>query len=347
MTRTENYFIGNRHQVTFDISEAGEMITVIPKLFDRDLKYTFCPPKNYQPTDNICERSEIEWCSIIKESVRNGEIRKELGDKVLTSLERLPNLQDGQKVGVCFSGGKDSQAISILTRMKYPKESLFMMFADTKDEWPETYSFIPRFIRWLNISDFVTLDSMGIHKLLREHISCWPIAKRRHCTKNLKMLPMRDYLDEMEFGQVRLDQKPAKFRPSHTRHGSTINVTKPAPLLISGERHMEGLSRSNIPVEPERDELLLRMTARPVIEWSIKDIWEFLFWMKTPYNPVYHYVKRVACSGCPFAGDEEIYCLGKKHPNMLTEWAETERQIGSPRLGGVSFNVVLQELLSS
>lgn len=347
MAKTENYFMGNRHQVTFDISDNGEFFTVIPKLFDRDLKFSFSPPPNYLPSDSYMERSENEWHDCIKKAVCNNEIRKDLGEKILTSLKRLPSLQDRQKVGICFSGGKDSQAISILARMKYPQESLFMMFADTKDEWPETYSFIPIYLRWLKINDFKSLSTMGIHNLLRDHISCWPIAKRRHCTKNLKMLPMRDYLDEMGFDQIRLDQKPAKFRPSHAKRGTIVSVSNPAPLLISGERHMEGLSRSNIPVEPTRDELLLRMSVRPVIEWSIVDIWEFLFWMKSPYNPVYHYVKRVACSGCPFAGDEEIYCLGERHPDMLVEWAETERIIGSPRLGGVSFNYALKEITNA
>lgn len=158
------------------------------------------------------------------------------------------------------------------------------------------------------------------------------------------MLPIRDHLDEQGFDQVRKDRKPARFRPTHDRAGAEITVQEPSPLLISGERHMESIGRCGISIEPERDELLMRFTARPVIEWSIIDIWEFTWWMKAPWNPVYQWIKRVACAGCPFASDEELYTLGKHHPEKLLEWEETERKIGVPRLGGISFGVVAKEL---
>ncbi len=332
-----------RHQASFNIVD-GELIVVEPKLFDRDLNFHFQVPDGYRPSDRLPELSFDDWRKRIEAAVLEGKMRVELAEKIFSSLTGLPDLQPNQQVGICFSGGKESKTITILSRIKYPKNRIFTMFADTKDEWPETYEFIPRFMKWAGIVDFRHLNSIGIHKLLEEKIPCWPIAGRRHCTKNLKMLPMRDHLDEKGFDQVRKDGKPARFRPTHEKQGELISVRGPAPLLISGERHMEGMGRSNLPVEPTRDELLMRVTARPVIEWSIIDIWEFLFWMHAPYNPVYHHVRRVACSGCPFASDEELYTLGKLHPDMLSAWVTTEEIIGHPRLGGKSFRTVYDEL---
>lgn len=340
MDAPPDYWRGPRHQMSFDIGDGGELVTVMPKLFDRDLDFHFRVPDAYEPSAKMDEASTAAWRSRVAQSW----LRPELQQRIFDSLDRLPDLEPGQDVGVCYSGGKDSAAIMALARMRYPVDRIFTMFADTGDEWPETYEHIPHFIEWAGIRDFRPLDSMGIHTLLREKIPCWPIMKRRHCTKNLKMLPMRDHLDLMGYNQVRKDRKPPRFRPTHEKAGADIEVLKPAPLLMSGERRMEGMGRSDLPIEPERDELLMRVTARAVIEWSIVDVWEFLFWLRAPYNPVYQWIKRVACAGCPFAGDDEMYELGARHPEMLERWVETERIIGVPRLGGESFAVVQERM---
>lgn len=334
-----------RHQVLLDVGDDGEWIIIQPKLFDRDLNFSFNPPANYIPSIQFPEIPHSDWLCRIKNASRQGELRKELAEKVLVALDRLPELDSDQRVGICFSGGKESEAITMLACIKYPLERIFAMFADTHDEWPETYTFIPQFMEWIGVQDVRYLDSIGIHKLLEEKIPCWPIMKRRHCTKNLKMLPMRDHLDEQGFDQVLKVKRGARFRPTHLRQGADIIVQQPAPLLISGERHMEGMGRSTLPIEPTRDDLLMRVTARPVIEWSIVDVWEFIFLMQSPYNPVYHWVKRVACAGCPFASDEEMYTLGQHHPQKLQQWGRTEEMIGIPRLGGIAFHTILNGLV--
>lgn len=336
-----------RHQVLLDIGSDGEWVIIQPKLFDRDLNFKFTPPIGYIPSNGFSEDSHLVWRNHIKMASRSGELRQELADKILNALDRLPELEPDQSAGICFSGGKDSEAITMLACMKYPINRIFAMFADTHDEWPETYTFIPQFMDWIGIQDIRYLDSIGIHTLLEEKIPCWPIMKRRHCTKNLKMLPMRDHLDEQGYDQVLKVKRGAKFRPTHSKEGADIQVQHPAPLLISGERHMEGMGRSELPIEPTRDDLIMRITARPVIEWSIVDIWEFIFWMQAPYNPVYHWVKRVACAGCPFASDEELYTLGRHHPKKLQQWVRTEEIIGVPRLGGIAFQTVIKNLLQT
>ena len=48
--------------------------------------------------------------------------------------------------------------------MKYDKEQLMMLFADTEDEWPETYDFHPIYESWIGIP-ITTLKTEGIHRL--------------------------------------------------------------------------------------------------------------------------------------------------------------------------------------
>lgn len=90
------------------------------------------------------------------------------------ALDRLLELGADQRVGICFSGGKESEVITMLACMKYPMDQLFAMFADTHDEWLETYFFIPQFMEWIGIQDVRYLGSIGIHKLLEEKIPCGP-----------------------------------------------------------------------------------------------------------------------------------------------------------------------------
>jgi 3'-phosphoadenosine 5'-phosphosulfate sulfotransferase (PAPS reductase)/FAD synthetase len=91
----------------------------------------------------------------------------------------------------------------------------------------------------------------------------------------------------------------------------------------------------------------MRVTARPVVEFTIFDIWEFIFYMRSPYNPIYHLVKRVACAGCPFAGIDEMYTLGEYRPEKLKRWVRTEQIINHPRPGTKSLQTIYQDLVKS
>lgn len=297
--------------------------------------YSLELPIGYVPSKSIKELNTEEWETKIREAMLFGEIRFELGQRILTSLERLPQLEEGQSVGVSFSGGKDSQAIFMLARMKYSKNRIFANFCDTEDEWPETYKAISDFGKWIGIG-INTLSSIGIHTLLREKIPVWPKAGVRHCTKELKMVPQRDWLDFNGFSQNRKDGRPPQYRNVEVGVGVgelAYKIKETAPLLLSGERRNESKNRERLPFD-ERDAVIMRWTHRPVLDWTIEDIWEFIFWMKAPINKVYLLgVKRAACAGCVFANTGELKLLGEHYPHLLYEWVETEKAIGCDRRG--------------
>lgn len=196
------------------------------------------------------------------------------------------------------------------------------------------------FATWIDVP-IIRLETDGIHTLLREIIPCWPRMGVRHCTKNLKMLPQRDYFDLHGYDQVRKDKRPAQMRDTYGNQ--KINVIYPAPLTLAGECWAESTNRASLPIE-SRDDVIMRMTHRPVLDWTIEDIWEFIFWMKAPYNTVYTKVKRVACAGCVFANPNEIRTLGEHNPEMLERWVETERVIGHPWKKSISFRKIYEEL---
>jgi 3'-phosphoadenosine 5'-phosphosulfate sulfotransferase (PAPS reductase)/FAD synthetase len=308
--------------------------------------FEFTVPENYTPSSHMPNLSYPEWIKKIKLAAQHGEITKELAGKILHSLQRLPDLAERQKVCISFSNGKDSQVIFMLAAMRYERKDIMALFADTKDEWPETYEFQPRFEKWIGVP-VKTIETVGIHKLLRERMPFWPKMGMRHCTKNLKLIPQRDDLDAEGYDQVR-SVGVAKYRTTYGMDylnklerkayldskpkALPIDVKHPAPLMLSGERWAESAKRSQLPYE-EKNETIMRITQRPALEFYIEEVWSLIWWMKAPYNLVYHFVKRCACAGCPFASKHEIETLGEHHPHKLEEWVETEAVIGHPWRG--------------
>ncbi|WP_457195881.1 phosphoadenosine phosphosulfate reductase domain-containing protein [Paenibacillus polymyxa] len=333
----------NIQHALFEINEQNELIMTCRGPAGES-HFIFSVPSGYSPSEGMPDFSAEEWKKRIQQARKEGEITKGLADKMLASLEDLPDLNPGQKACVSFSNGKDSQAVFILAAMRYRRDQLMAMFADTHDEWPESYAFQPVFEKWVNVP-IVTVDSEGIHHLLRNRMPYWPMKGRRHCTKNLKMQPQRDYLDQMGYDQIRLQGRAKQPPKARFRDKQLIDVQHPAPLMLCGERWAESTNRSTLPYE-SRDDVILRVTQRPVLAFTIEEIWEMIFWIRAPYNPVYHHVRRCACSGCPFASNKEIYKLGEYHPDMLEEWCETERMIGHP-WKGVGFHTIYKELLDT
>lgn len=287
-------------------------------------------PEGYVTINYFPHLDENSWIDKFEEDSNRGLIRKELADKVIHTLDRLPTLEDDQQGIVSYSGGKDSQVIFMLAGMKYNDEQYFGLFADTHDEWTETYKAVDDFEKWMNVPIFHA-DSEGIHYLLREHIPCWMRKSMRHCTKNLKLLPQRDWMDSNSYGQDRKRGCPA-FRNEEVGNGvKKYDPVHKTPIMFSGERWAESVSRSKLSFD-ERSKELLRWTHRPILDWTIEDVWEFIFYMQAPVNPVYFMgIKRVACAGCCFANVDELYLLGEHHPDMLKEWVITEEKIGVPR----------------
>lgn len=347
----------------FEINNRNELVIGQSKVFDKDLNFTFSVPSGYTPDQRMPDLTTDQWIRKIKFDAARGIISETLAEKILISLDRLPERSEDQAVAISFSG-KDAQVSTMIAIMKYGKKRMFAMMADTQDEWQVTLPFNRRWMKEYIGIPFYVLESVGIHKLLEELIPCWPMMRRRHCTKELKMIPQRNFLDEQGFDQIRNDGKPASFRPTYGledmartekkaakaalkgQKAKRVDVRHPAPLMICGERHSEGEGRSELPVEPTRDDTMMRMVARPVVEFTIIEIWEFIFWMKSPYNPVYHLVKRVACAGCPFASVDEMYTLGEHHPEMLEAWVRTEEIMNHPRPGAKSFRQIYDELVA-
>lgn len=54
----------------------------------------------------------------------------------------------------------------------------------------------------------------------------------------------------------------------------------------------------------------------PILEWTEKDVWDFIALRGLPVNPCYKTHKRVGCVFCPFARPKEIRAYCETHPQL-------------------------------
>lgn len=98
-----------------------------------------------------------------------------------------------------LSGGKDSTALAIYMRDRYPGISLEYVFCDTHKELPETYEFLSRLEAYLG-KPIVRLSSglgeRGFDHWLELYRGYLPAPGMRWCTRRLKIEPFERYVGD-------------------------------------------------------------------------------------------------------------------------------------------------------
>jgi len=98
---------------------------------------------------------------------------------------------------VMLSGGKDSTALAIHLREKYPDRDFEFVFCDTHKELPETYEYLNRIEAFLGkpvkrLSS--KIGERGFDHYLKLYGNFLPSPKQRWCTRNLKIEPFERYV---------------------------------------------------------------------------------------------------------------------------------------------------------
>jgi Phosphoadenosine phosphosulfate reductase family len=93
-----------------------------------------------------------------------------------------------------LSGGRDSAALAVYMRQQYPQLDLEYFFTDTGKELPEVYEFLGRLEGFLGKTIRRLNPDRDFDFWLREYGHFLPSASTRWCTRQLKLLPMRQWL---------------------------------------------------------------------------------------------------------------------------------------------------------
>lgn len=96
---------------------------------------------------------------------------------------------------LALSGGKDSAALAVYMREKYPDLKLEYVFTDSGCELPETYSYLDRIRALLNIEIIKIRPERDFDYWLKYYKGVLPSPQNRWCTRQLKLRPYEAYIE--------------------------------------------------------------------------------------------------------------------------------------------------------
>jgi 3'-phosphoadenosine 5'-phosphosulfate sulfotransferase (PAPS reductase)/FAD synthetase len=216
---------------------------------------------------------------------------------------------------VSISGGKDSTALwlHLVRELKLP--DVRAVFADTGWEHPSTYEYltyleteIGPLSRVVPPLDFVEL---AISK------KRFPSAKARFCTKDLKMRPMRDWIEsEAEAGRI----------------------DKASLVQCVGVRAEESPSRARMGAFVECDDYYKLPQWRPIIGWTWQEVFACHARHGVKANPLYSQgMGRVGCMPCIMASLPEIGEIARRFPDVAMKVAAAEAVVQEHIGGSATF----------
>lgn len=192
-----------------------------------------------------------------------------------------PNFNKGRKERhiLALSGGKDSAALAVYMRDKYPDLDIEYVFTDSGCELPETYEYLDRIRAVLNIDITILKSERNFDYWLKYYKGVLPSPKNRWCTRQLKLKPFEAYIgDDLTYSYVAL-------RADENRKG-----------YLSKKRHV-------IPRHPFVEDGI-----------TLQDVINILQNCGLGLPAYYGWRKRSGCYFCFYQSDDEWRALKKYHP---------------------------------
>lgn len=223
-------------------------------------------------------------------------------DKEQVAIERLKAASDmslkvyGLPLIVTDSGGKDSSVCKALAeRAGIPFE---VMHNHTTADAPETVYFVREEFKRLESKGIKCEISYPIYKGKRT--SMWTLIPQklmpptrivRYCCAVLKETG----------GAGRFIATGVRWAESSKRKDTrgiyeTLHPKKERQIILNNDNDDKRRLFENCRIKAKR-------VCNPIIDWSDRDVWDYIASEKVPVNPLYERgFSRVGCIGCPMAG---------------------------------------------
>lgn len=196
----------------------------------------------------------------------------------------------GQPLVCTYSGGKDSDVmLALFKRSGVPFE---VMNSHTTVDAPQTVYHIRNTLK--------KLDEKGIHcSIHMPDMTMWELIVKK------KMPPCRmqryccEYLKE--------NSSPHRFVATGVRWDESVKRAARGIMEVRGRKSQDRISLMNDNDDKrsliERCEMKGATIVNPIIDWTHRDIWDYIRSENIKYNQLYDMgYKRVGCIGCPMAG---------------------------------------------
>jgi 3'-phosphoadenosine 5'-phosphosulfate sulfotransferase (PAPS reductase)/FAD synthetase len=214
---------------------------------------------------------------------------------------------------ISVSGGKDSAALAVYLKQRYPQIPAEYVFCDTGTELPETYEYLEKMeaVLGIKIKHVNALEMLGVRQipgrtafdwLLQERYSGFlPSPRMRWCTRVLKIQPFEHFVGDTKcFSYIGI-------RADEARDGY---VAQKKPPVIS--------ERPNIvPVYPFRDDAIRIADVKRILEES-----------GLGFPDYYRWRSRSGCYFCFYQQRGEWQRLKEEHPHLFERARSYERVEG-------------------
>jgi phosphoadenosine phosphosulfate reductase len=174
-------------------------------------------------------------------------------------------------MAVSFSGGKDSVvALDLAVRAGVTKA----VYCDTTADFDETVAYVEKVRDFYGIELIVVRGAADFFDSI-EHVGL-PTRRARWCCEVHKYGPIARYARE-----------------------------RGVRAFITGLRRNES-PRRTLYTERDQNPMIPVLQINPILDWTSKDIWEYIHAYHIPYNPLYDKgLKRIGCWCCPYKPDSE------------------------------------------
>ena len=215
---------------------------------------------------------------------------------------------------VSVSGGKDSAALAVYLKQRYPEIPAEYVFCDTGTELPETYEYLEKMeaVLGIKVKHVNALEMLGIRQIPGRNAFDWflqerysgflPSPRMRWCTRVLKIQPFEHFVGDTQcFSYIGI-------RADEARDGY---VAQKKPPVIS--------ERPNIvPVYPFRDDGIRMPDVKRILEES-----------GLGFPDYYRWRSRSGCYFCFYQQRGEWQRLREQHPDLFEAAKRYERTSGT------------------
>jgi len=244
----------------------------------------------------------------------------------MSNNEKATVMDKKERHILALSGGKDSAALAVYMRNKYPDLELEYVFTDSGCELPETYDYLNRIRAVLNIEITVIRPEKSWEKYWRFYKSkttpygtftYLPSPKERWCTEVLKLIPYRNWLEKCYSGYIIHSYVGLRADEKRKRKGflaSSSNIISHFPFI--------------------EDELVYEDIKRILVDSGLG------------FPDYYKWRQRSGCYFCFYQTKREWIGLLKHHPDLYMKAMSYETVIENT---GIRFtwceDVSLKELM--
>ena len=154
-----------------------------------------------------------------------------------------------------------------------------------------------------------------IENIWRNHGGLLPTVQKAYCCDNYKH--NRNYVDKCTIVGVRKAES-AKRKKRTAFEAKNKTVMKHNKVLIDNyfEEHCQSVGTGSV------------IQLKPIIDWTDKDVWNYIHKHNLPINPEYQHSKRVGCIVCPKANFMSNYIGLMKYPKLIDTFILAKEKAG-------------------